>query len=80
MGQVPKCYFRLDASNDMQNDLLRSPRDLDLTLNFQSDLSKPTYIWFDSTRDKGDGTQIIAVRLEMKKLLVKNDFAQKQHF
>ena len=35
---------------DMQHDLLRSLRDLDLRSTFEADLSRSTYIWFDSSR------------------------------
>ena len=67
MGQAPKCLSPPGASNDMQHDLLRSLRDLDLRSNFEVDLSRSNYIWFDSPRrDKHDGIHIIAVYLKQK--------------
>ena len=81
MGQAPKCLSPPGASNDMQFDLLRSLRDLDLRSNFEVDLSRSNYISFDSPRrDKHDGTHIIAVCFKTKKLFAKQDFAQKQQF
>ena len=81
MGQAPKCLSRPGASIDMQYDLLRSLRDLDLRSNFEVDLSRSNYICFDSSRqDKHDGAHIFALSFIPQKLFAKNDFAEKQHF
>ena len=56
-------------------------RDLDLRSNFGVDLSRSKYtcsIRFDETHTMG--TTIIAVTLKMKKLFVKNYFAQNSFF
>ena len=56
-------------------------RDLDLRSNFEVDLSRSRYIWFDlSRRDKHDGITIIVVTFKMKKLFAKNYFAQNNFF
>ena len=68
MGQAPKCLSPPGASNDMQFDLLRSLRDLDLRSNFEVYLSRSNYLCFDSSRrDKYDGTHIISVSLKLQK-------------
>ena len=40
------CLSRRDASINMKLDLLGSPRDLDLRLNFDPDLSRSSCIYF----------------------------------
>ena len=45
-------------------------RDLDLRSNFEVELKRSKYTWFDSfRRDKHDATTIMVVNLKMKKLL-----------
>ena len=44
---VSLCFSHQDALIPMQYDLLRSPRDLDLRSNFDLDLSRLYYTFFD---------------------------------
>ena len=50
---VPMCFFRTDASTDIQYDLLgstRASRDLDLRSKFEIDLLTSIYTYFDAFR------------------------------
>ena len=54
----------------MQHGVLSSIRDLDLRSNFENDLSRSTYKWFDSSQpDKYDDALIIAVYFDMNKII-----------
>ena len=56
---VTKCSSCLDASNNMQHDLIRSPCNRDLKSNFEVELSRLTYICFDSSPpDKQEGQKL----------------------
>ena len=56
-------------------------RDLDLRSNFEVDLSRSKYTWFDSSRrGKHDGITVIVVIFKMKKLFAKNYYAQNNLF
>ena len=55
--------------------------DLDLRSNFEVDLSRSKYTWFDLSRcDKHDDITIIDVTFKMKTLFAKNYFAQNNLF
>ena len=70
---VPICLTHQGASTDTQHDLVGSPRDLDLRLNFDLDLLRSPCICFDvSRREKHDGAKIIALPLLGKNISVKN--------
>ena len=78
MKVVSMCLSRQYASTDMQ---LGSRRDLDLRSNFDLDLSRSCYTFFDASwRDKHDGVNIIALSFQTQKLSLKNCFAQKWRF
>ena len=50
---------------------------LDLRSNFDPDLSRSNYTWFDAPwRDKHDGIKIVALPLKLKILLSKNRFGK----
>ena len=71
---------RQDASNHMQLDLRRLPRDLDLRSNFELDRSRVYYTCFDASwRGKHDGVKITALSLQTRKLS-KNGFAKNAVF
>ena len=54
---------------------------LDLRSNFNLDLSKSFYIWFDAPyRDKHDGIKFVALSLKLKILLSKNRFGKFWNF
>ena len=54
---------------------------LDLRSNFDLDLSKSFYIWFDAPQlDKHDGIKIVALPLKLKILLSKNRFGKFWNF
>ena len=54
---------------------------LDLRSNFDLDLSKSFYIWFDAPqRDKHDGIKFVALSLKLKILLSKNRFGKFWNF
>ena len=77
---VSLCFSHQDASIHIQYDLLGSPRDLDLRSNFDLDLSRSCYAFFDASwRGKHDGVTIIALSFQTRKLS-KNCFAQKCRF
>ena len=70
---------RPGESTDVQYDPFRSSRGLGQTWpvrsNFDLDLSKSIYIWFDASwRDKHDGIKIVALLLKLKILSSKNRF------
>ena len=50
MGTI--CFFRIDASNDMQYDLPGSTRDLDLRSNFEIDIFRSTYFVKKHVQDR----------------------------
>ena len=80
MRVVLLCFSHQDASINVQCDLLRSPRDLDLRSSFDLDLSRSCYTCFDASwRGKHDGVKIIALSFQKRKLS-KNCFAQKCRF
>ena len=74
MGQAPMCLSCQDASYDVDHDLLRSFRDLDLRSTFKVDLSRSNDIPFHSSRrGEHDGTIVIALTCSCQKLFAKND-------
>ena len=68
----------------MRHDLLLhlvTFRDLDMRSNFEVDLLRSKYTWFDSSRrNKHDGSTFMAATSEMKKLFAKNYFTQNSFF
>lgn len=73
--------FWPDGSTDMQHDRLWSKLDIDLKSNFEFDLLRSCYIYFDSSqRDKNDDTNIFSVRMILHRLLAEKCFDLKQHF
>ena len=74
----PICFFRKDASNDMQYDLLGSARDLDLWSNFEIDLFRATCSYFDAfRREEHDAAKIMCLAFLVQKLFAKKQFLQK---
>ena len=49
MEVVSLCFSHQDASRHMEYDLLGSPRDLDLSSNFDLALSRSCYTCFDAS-------------------------------
>ena len=75
---VPKVFSRRDALTDMQHDLSRSRRDLDLRSNFDLDLSRSTCICFDASwQEEHDGVRIIPIAFLVQKLFAKKRFLSK---
>ena len=73
------CFSRRDASIDMQHNLSRSRRDLDLRSDFDLDLSRSACMCFDASwQEEHDGVRIIPLTFLVQKLFVKNDFCQKR--
>ena len=66
VGLVSVRSSRPGESTDMQYDPYRSPRDLDLSSNFDLNLSRSFYMWFDTPyRGKHDGIRIVALPLTL---------------
>ena len=75
------CSPRPGASYDMQHDMVRSIRDLDLRSRSRIDLSRSNHISFDSSRrGKHDGAIIFALTLKTTELLAKQNLGKFWHF
>ena len=82
VGLVPMCFFRRDASTDMQHDLSGLPRDLTWPwheVKFWYYFFRSTCIYFDaSRRDEHDGIRTILLSqfksCSRKRLFVKSVF------
>ena len=92
IGVVSLCLSCRDASTDMQNDLFRSTRDLDLRSNIDPDLYmspliahgniyRSPCICFDaSRREEHHGAKIMPLPFLLRKLFANKRFRQKQLF
>ena len=78
---VSLCVSHQDASTDMQHDLLRTLRDLDLRSNFDLDFSRSNHISFEaSVRGKHDDAIVDSLSLLVQKLFVTEYFGQNSYF
>ena len=80
---VPICFFRRDASNDIQYDLLGSTvtsGDIDLRSDFEIDLFRSTCTYFDAfRREEHDAAKIMSLALLVQKVFAKTSL-KKRYF
>ena len=75
------CLSYQDTSADMQHELFRSLRDLDLMSNFDLDISRSNHIPFEAPlREKHDDVIADSLSLLVQKLFVKEYFTRSSYF